>query len=238
MGLAYDQPLDPQGGPTEAGRIRGRSADIALTLRYEPAEGWFATITGYHYLDASRRRSWNGDYSYAFGYDDWRPKTFSLVYSNYGANRFTPDLGQPATDFMRGTISGSYKFNLPGRIAEPFLIDRTQTIGCRVGYNITPRYTRVDGSTGSQKHSVSFGCRTPIWRRLFVDWTLYDYVRGQQQPWDPDITYSFGWFDWRSHHLSLQYSNYAGNRLPGRGGPPNTGGFKAGVVTLSWAQSF
>jgi hypothetical protein len=35
-------------------------------------------------------------------------------------------------------------------------------------------------------------------------------------PWDPDYTYGFGYFDWRSFRLSLTYGNWAINRWPGR----------------------
>jgi hypothetical protein len=234
-GLAI--PLSRGPSPDVSSARNGGSAMATLTLRYEPRESWFATVTGYAYLEPERRHPWQGDYSYAFGYDDWRPKTLSLVYSNYGNNRVTSDETTGAR-FLEGTLSGAYKFNLPAVIAEPMLIDRSQSIGCRVAYNISAKYEREDGSIASDKHSAQAGCRYPIWRRAYLDWTVYTYLRGEQRSWDPDYTYGFGWFDWRPQRFSVQYSNYSGNRWPGRKRPPHTGRFRDGQVTLTWSHGF
>jgi hypothetical protein len=230
-------PLSRGPSPDESSPVRnGGSTMATLTARYEPRESWFATVTGYAYLEPDRRQPWQGDFSYAFGYDDWRPNTFSLLYSNYGNNRAS---GQDAGErFLEGTVSGAYKFNLPAVIAEPMLIDRSQTIGCRVAYNVSPRYERENGSIASDKHSAQAGCRYPIWKRAYFDWTVYTYLRGEQRSWDPDFTYGFGWFDWRPHRVSVQYSNYSGNRWPGREPAPRTGRFRDGQVTVTWGHAF
>jgi hypothetical protein len=228
------------GGPggTEEG-VRNASGPVAtLTVRYTPREGWFALTTLSAYLKPSERDPWNGDFVYAFGYDNWRPNTVSLTYANYGNNRFSPRAGESATNLLRGVVSLGYKVNLPDVLAEPLLIDRSQKIGCRGDYRYAARYERVSGNDGHHKQWVSVGCRYPVWHRVYVDFTVHKYVHGEQRPWDPDFTYGFGWFDWRPGRFSLQYSNYSGNRFPWRRQPDQTGRLQNGAVSLTWSHSF
>lgn len=229
-------PLDRGPSPDRAGVARDAGSPMAtLNIRYTPRAGWFAQATGYAYLEADRRQFWQGDFSYSFGYDDWRPNTFSLVYANYGDNRLSRGV---QSDFLQGVVSAAYKFNLPQPLADPLLIDRTQAIGCRVAYNFAVEYEREDGTVAHDKHSASLGCRYPVWRRAYLEWTAYRYLRGEQRAWDPDYTYGFGWYDWRPHRFSLQYSNYSGNRFPGRRRAPGAGRFRDGQISLTWNHAF
>jgi hypothetical protein len=236
----FTQPLNSGGQPGAGGNgSRVSSSPTAnLNLRYEPVQSWFASLTVYKYLDEKRRQPWNPDFSYSFGFDDYRLYTFGLIYSNYSNNRFSAKPGVKPTGFGYGTWSFSYTFPLPDVVAQPLLIDRSQTILCRVSYNLTPRYDSSVGAEGSWKQSGAFGCRYPVWGRLYMDATLYEYVAGKQQPWDPDYTYGFGYFDFRSGTLSLQYSNYSGTRFPWRKRSPGTGAFSDGQIGLTWNVKF
>ncbi|MBT0668012.1 hypothetical protein HT136_06485 [Novosphingobium profundi] len=208
-----------------------------LDLRYQPVGYWFAQIALNRYLDSSRRQDWDPDFTYSFGYDDWHPYTFSLVYSNYTNNRFDPAPGEPVTRLDYGTVAFGYKAPLPRALAEPLLLDDTLSIDCRANLNVTPRYDRNDGGVGHWKNNVSLGCRYPFTRRLYIDFTAYAWGHGQQ-PWDPDFTYGFGLFDYRSNHVSLQYANYSGNRFPWRTAREGTGRFRNGGLLLSWSHAF
>jgi hypothetical protein len=236
----FTQPLNAAGQPGAGGNgSRVSSSPTAnLNLRYEPVQSWFASLTVYKYLDERRRQPWNPDFTYSFGFDDYRPYTFGLVYSNYSNSRFSTKPGVKPTGFGHGTWSFSYKFPLPDVIAAPLLIDRSQTILCRLSYNLTPRYDSSTGAEGSWKQSGAFGCRYPVWGRFYMDATLYEYVAGKQQPWDPDYTYGFGYFDFRSGRLSVQYSNYSGTRLPWRKRSTGTGAFSDGQIALTWNAKF
>lgn len=213
------------------------SATASLALHYQPAGYWFAHVTLFAYLDPSHRAPWNPDFTYSFGYDDWHPYTLSLTYSNYANNRFSPEPGKPVSPISHGTIALGWKAPLPRKIARLFLIDESLTINCRVGLNATPRYDQNDGQTGSWKRSINAGCRYPITQRLYIDANLYAYGHGQQ-PWDPDFTYGFGLFDYRSNRFSIQYANYSGNRFPGHTRSPHSGRFRDGGVTISWSHGF
>lgn len=233
-------PLDRAGavGAGDQGERTPGSPTATLTVRYAPLGNWFASTTFYRYLDGDARQSWNGDFAYGFGYEDWRPYTLSLVYSNYGNNRFSPRAGDGVTEFDRGTWTLGWKFPLPRLLADPMLIDRSQEIGCRLGYSVTPRYETQAGTEEDWKQAATLGCRYPVWGHWFLDGTVYWYVGGEQQPWDPDFTYGFGYADWRPGTVRLQYANYSGTRFPWRDGPDDTGGFLDGSVELSITWTF
>jgi hypothetical protein len=231
-------PLSTAGpGGRDSGELEPSSPTAQLNLRYQPLGYWFANMTVYGYLRPGSRAPWNPDFTYSFGYDDWHPYTLSLVYSNYSNSRFDPRPGDPVTRLRRGSVSLGWKAPLPRVLARPFLIDDKLSIACRIGLNATPRYEQSDGSVGRWKQSAHLGCRYPFGERLFVDVTAFTYGRGQQ-PWDPDFTYGFGLFDWRPGRISIQYSNYSGNRFPWNARGPRTGRFRDGSVSISWSQSF
>jgi hypothetical protein len=213
------------------------SPALRLDLRYQPAGYWFADVTLHQYLDKGNRKPWDPDFTYSLGYDDWHPYTFSLFYSNYTNNRFDPAEGDPVSRLSKGTVSAGYKAPLPKAIARQLLLNPSLTIDCRFNLHVTPRFDRQDGGTGSWKRAAGLGCRYPVTPHIYLDFNAFAWDHGQQ-PWDPDFTYGFGFFDYRSDRLSIQYSNYSGNRFPWRGSNAGTGRFKNGGLSLSWSHAF
>ncbi len=224
-------------GAGNTGASLSGSPALTLDLRYRPVGYWFAQVQLLAYLQPSKRAPWNGDFFYSFGYDDYHPYTFSLVYSNYAESRFDPRPGNPLTRLARGTISLGWKAPLPEQWGKASLFDDRLTIDCRVGLNVSPQYDRDDGGVGDWKQSANLGCRYPFTQLLFVDLNLFAYGRGQQ-PWDPDFTYSFGLADYRSGRFSILYANYSGNRFPGRRRAANTGMFRDGGLFITWNRQF
>jgi hypothetical protein len=226
--LGMEAPLNSNAfsrlGSQSQGDVPG-SPTLQLGLRYMPLEGWFARVNLLRYTSPSEQRPWNPDFTYAFGFEDWRPYTFSLVYSNDNGNRFHPDRaqGERVTRFDEGTWTLGYKFPL------------TQAVGCNTTVRYTHRYT--DAALGERqigKKALTAGCRYVLRERWFAALNLYAYPsQRQQQTWDPDYTYSFGWADWRSGGLVVQYLNESGTRYPGRDRAPGTGRFKDGSVSIS-----
>lgn len=235
---ALNLPLARNQAGAQINGARGSASPTAsLSLRYQPAGYWFAEASLYKYLDGDLRAPWNPDFTYSFGYDDWHPYTLSLVYSNYANNRFSPRKGDPVSPVTHGTVALGWKAPMPKALSRLILLDDQQSIDCRAGLNTAPRFDRQDGSTGSWKAFANVGCRYPFTKQLFVDVNLFAYARGQQ-PWDPDFTYAFGLFDYRSNRFSLQYANYSGNRFPGRKRSPSSGRFTDGAVSISWNHGF
>lgn len=226
------------GGTGEGVRQRtGRTPVTRATIKYNPLSYWFAGATFYRYLDQNQQADWNPDFSYTFGYDDWHPYTLSLIYSNYGGNRLSPEKDETFTEFRQGTWSLGWKFPLPKKIAAPFLIDRSGGIGCSVNYHLTPEYFDLaKGENENFKHAYSLGCKYVITGNWYLNWTLNSYLdSNQQQPWDPDFTYGFGYFDWHPGTITVQYNNYSGNRYPGRQRVADTGRFIDGEIMVSWS---
>lgn len=241
MTLGMDLPLSST-QPGGSGALGQGSPPVSPTLqaglRYVPAENWFAAINFYRYLLGDRQQPWNPDFTYSFGYDDWRPGTYSLVYGNYTGNRLAPS--SPVSRFEQGQWSLSYKFKPEGALKRWLAVDETHEIDCSINGNLTPRYTDFNTQAlRSYKTSAALGCRYRLPNHFYFNLTAFKYLRpDQQQPWDPDFAYGFGMVDWRNGGLNLQYNNYSGNRFPWRQAAPGQGGFRNGSVTISWSSAW
>lgn len=248
--LALDLPLRTSESGFKGAGFQGSPAvspTLQAELRYATRDYWFGAITFYRYLLGDRQRPWNPDFTYTFGYDDWHPGTFSLVYANYSGNRLSPRRGRQVegqreerTRFSQGTWSAAYKFVLPDAIRPWFLLDESHAVNCAAGANYTRRYTDLASrSLMSGKRSVTLGCRYTTPGNWFASLTMYHYPKSsQRQPWDPDFTYGFGYFDWRPGSVSIQYNNYSGNRYPWNARRPGQGKFSNGSISISWSRAF
>ncbi len=240
--LGLDYPLRANEDTPDASIGAGAQGAPAVSptaqagLRWTPIAGdhWFAHATFLRYLRPSLKRPWNPEFTYGFGYDDWHPFTWSFTYANYNGNRLDPDRanGEHRWNFERGTWSAAYKFSLP----EAWKRDAGDQFGCSAGLNLTPRYTQAsDSAQRNWKKSLALGCRYALESGWFVRFTAINWPEGaQQQPWDPDFTYGFGYFNWRPGGISVQYNNYSGNRWPGRARAPRQGTFRNGSLSVSW----
>lgn len=242
--LAFDLPLnrdDETAGAGTQGDFVLRSPTISATINYRPAGALFARTTLYGYFDRSRQQPWNPDFTYAFGYEDWRPNTFSAVYENYNGNRFSPDeeKGERITRFEEGTIRASYRMNVPDWIERIFVVHPGDRMSATISALGVPRYTRADATErGRWKKALSLDVNTRPYRNFTVSTRFFYYPdRKQRQPWDPDFTYGFGWSDYRPGSFSVQYNNYSGNRYSAGERAPNTGRFSDGSLSIlyNWA---
>jgi hypothetical protein len=100
-----------------------------------------------------------------------------------------------------------------------------------------PRFVRFEGvATGRDKTALSLACRYTRPQGWYAEAAVFAYPQhGQQQPWDPDFTYGFGYADWRPGTLSVKYNNYSGNRFPGRTRGTGEGTFRSGSISVSWS---
>ena len=220
------------------GQQAAATSTINISVKYNPITYWFAQTTFYVYLNPSKQQPWNPDFSYSFGYDDWHPYTFSLVYSNYGGNRFHPNpaLHQQFTVVPDGTYSLGWKFHLPSRIENQLKLTDSSAMGWSVAYNLTPRYTDAKTlKTLGPKQSLTLSYSNTFYKNFYGNITVYGYPNpSQEQPWNPDYTYGFGYFDYRPGKFSVQYNNYSGNRFPWKKSSPGTGRLGNGGISISW----
>jgi len=196
-------------------------------------------VTFLEYLERGLQRPWNPDFSYVFGYNDWRPYTFSLVYANYGGNRLNPDRkrGEHPTRFEQGGLTLAWKFVVPESLQYLFVVHPTGGLGGSLGLTVVPRFFDLaSGETLKWKRSVKINLKYTIYKWWYVNCTLVWYPEGsQQQPWDPDFTWGFGHSDWHPGSINVQYNNYSGNRFPWNGNVPGTGRFRDGSLSISWS---
>jgi hypothetical protein len=216
------------------------SPTLQLDLRYllVPDSYWFVQATFFRYLHRSRQQPWNPDYTYSFGYDDWHVGTWGFTYFNYTGTRFEPDRTQRQgrLNAAEGQWAAWFRFAPPEPLDTWLRVGDGDELSCRAGAALTPRY--FDLASGSPRHNRTAlfgGCRYSRPDGWFAELTLHAYPKsGQQQPWDPDFTYAFGRGDWRPGTFTLQYSNYAGTRFPGRSRLPHAGAAGAGSLTLTY----
>lgn len=238
VNLAYSYPLmktDVAQGVSAQGEAATNDT-LQLGLKYVPLSYWFANVSLIKYLQPELQKSWNPDWSYSFGYDDWHPYTLSLVYGNSGGNH----LNAKKPRFSEGVWTLGWKFPLPETLNHLFVSGYGDAMACSTAVAYTGSY--VDAATNlpaSNKTVLNLGCKYNIVRWWYVNFALYYYPRkDQQQPWNPDYTYGFGYFDWHPGKLSLQYNNYSGNRFTDSERAAGTGQFKNGSITLSWSKSW
>ncbi len=222
---------DSQGNRT----VNGQTATTTIT--WNPMTHWQASVTGYKYIDGDAQQPWNPDFTYSFGYSDWHPYTLSLLYSNYGGNRISPDKdkGEKITRFNEGTWSLGWSFVFSEEIERLLRVHDSGGLNCGISYNINPRFVDPDFTKRQKwKQHASLNCKYSIYKNFYINATANWYPDSeQQQPWDADYTYGFGYFDWHPGTFSLQYNNYAGNRYPWRD-QPDDGDFTDGVISLTY----
>lgn len=227
-------PANATSGPTNT------NITATLSLKYTILGNWFVSTTLYHYFDSQQQQPWNPDFTYVFGYSDWRPYTLSLIYSNYGGNRFHATKEQAITEFKQGTWSLGWKFPVTEPVIDWLSFTDEGAVGCQIDFNYTPEYFDMVSTSYRTSHkTLSLGCKYSIAGNWYVNSTIFYYFNSQQkQPWNPDYTYGFGYFDWRPGTFTLQYNNYSGNRWHPSERGDDTGRFKDGSITLSYSFSF
>lgn len=242
-GFAIDMPLSPPiSSPVRyaagTSALRLGDARVSGTVRYTPLSYWSGTVTVNKYLSAGAQQPWSPDFTYVVGYDDWHPYTLSLVYANYGGNRFNPHERQDGvrTEIEEGALTLGWKIAAPKALERAASLHRSGSIGLQVIYSATPRYTDAQGGKGRWKQRAGLLAKYGVYGNWYLTGTAYAYADARkQQPWDPDFTYGFGYFDWHPGSFSLQYNNYAGNRFWWNKHRPGGARFREGTVTLSWS---
>jgi len=162
---------------------------------------------------------WIADYTYSIGRYNWRPNKFNYGYENYVNNKYTDDPRIFGEKFLQGYYFLSYNQSLSNHLDKKIKLDSTTSIKfvyfARYAINYLNQSNEIEGGVLNGKSTVGVGTRFTIYRNVYVESAVYYYLdRSKQQPWDPDYTYGFGYFDWRAFRLSLTYGNWAVNRFP------------------------
>jgi hypothetical protein len=205
---------------------------LNASVKFTPLGDWFAEALFFYYTEKEEQDSWEPDFVYRFGYEDWRPYALSLVYSNYTGNHSLNDI---ADQYNRGSYGLTWNLPIPDVIAQPFLIEIEKKISCNLGVIYSPRYIDAQDNyeQGQDKFRGRMTFNAPVYGDWFVSFNFLYYLdSSQQQPWDPDYTYEIGW---HGEYFSISYKNYGGTRFPWRSDLPHDSDFIDGSIGISWS---
>jgi len=89
----------------EGGLLNGKST-VGLSVRYTVYKNIYLESAVYYYPEQYKQQAWDPDYTYGFGYFNWRAFRLSLTYGNWAINRF-PWNKMPYP--MYGFIDGNFR---------------------------------------------------------------------------------------------------------------------------------
>lgn len=190
------------------------------------------------YVDFNKRAAarWVADYAYSIGRYNWRPYKFNYGYENYINNKYTDNAEQFLQKFTEGYYFLSFNANFPQKLMDKIKFDSTSSIKfvpfVRYGFRYRDEFEVVHYEG---KPTAGISGRYTLFRNIYVEGAVYYYFDPmyRQLPWDPDYSYGFGYFDWRSFRVSLTYGNWAVNRFPGKKNIYSDYGFLDGNFKIS-----
>lgn len=202
----------------ETKRYEIRSA-IGYFLRIRFFEEFSFNTTFYQDFNQKASARWTSNYTYSLARYAWKPNSINFGYENYVNNRYTDNLKQVEEKFLQGYYFISYGDNFD-KLNPKIKLDETSNVKVTYVARYSIKYIdtndELHGGGTSGKTTLAIGVHYVIFKNIYVESAVYYYPKEgvKKQPWDPDYTYGFGYFDWRSFRLSATYGNWAVNRFP------------------------
>jgi len=213
VGMAYSKITfaNIEGGFTDYNRI---TSNVNLTISlYKDLQ--IRTSFYFDLNDDKTKPHWLSNMFYSIGYYNWRNNTFSYGYENYQPNKFDGTFNF-FDNMKRGFFFTSFNhYLIKDKSALKF--DESSQIFVTPFVRYSPEYTDRFGTTvlGNNKLTLGTSMRYVIYKNIYIEGAVYYYPQKDTQlPWDPDFTYGFGLFDWRSFKLNISYGNWIANRFP------------------------
>jgi hypothetical protein len=200
-----------------------------LHNEYRSALGFFTRIrffeqfsfntTFYYDFNPKAAAFWTSNYTYSIGRYNWKPYRFNYGYENYLNNRYKDNIKQVGDKFLQGYYFLSFSHPLFDTMPKVFRFDESSsfkvTYFARYSIKYMDKFNHLNGGLDNGKFILGAGMRYTIIKKFYIEGAVYYYPEmNKKQPWDPDYSYGFGYFDWRSFRLSLTYGNWAVNRFP------------------------
>jgi len=210
------------------GRVQINNGEM-IRNEYRSAIGFFSRIrfveefslntVFYKDFNPNAVAPWISDYTYTFGRYNWRPGKFNYGYENYVNNKYTDNLKVFSEKFLQGYYFVSYSHFLSDKLTRKIKLDSTTnlrfTYFSRYAISYINAANEIEGGLLYGKFLLGASFRYTIYRNIYIESAVYYYPdKTKQQPWDPDYSYGFGYFDWRSFRLTVSYGNWAVNRFP------------------------
>ncbi|MGZ3900119.1 MAG: hypothetical protein ACXVPU_01515 [Bacteroidia bacterium] len=203
---------------------------VNIHNEYRSALGFYTRIRFFEefsfnstfYADFNRKADarWISDYSYSVGRYNWRPNKFNYGYENYVNNKYTDNFKTFARKFTEGYYFISYNRSLSQKLTEKISLDQTTSVKfigfARYAIKYRDENEVEHGGLFNGKATLGLSARYTIIKNIYIESAVYYYPdpKKTKQPWDPDYSYGFGYFDWRSFRISLTYGNWVINRFP------------------------
>jgi hypothetical protein len=199
---------------------------LGFFTRIAIIEEFSLNTTFYKNFNPLANQQWISDFTYSLGRYNWRPKTVNFGYENYINNRYSDGLEVLTQKFLQGYYFLSVGHNLPDKLMSFIRIDSTSNIRfnyfIRHAFRYKDQYEQIHA--GSGRTSMGASANYMIFRSIYVEGAVYYYFNSEKvkQPWDPDFSYGFGYFDYRPFRFSLTYGNWVINRFPWSAPSPYT----------------
>lgn len=216
---------------------------LKASVTFSPIKYLFFGATFSKDLNGYSNQYYQPDFSYSFGYSDWHPDTWSLVYSNYSDNKIAPKAGQDRFHFDEGTWELKYKtkiekYNLSGALRYVPKGSKGDLVltGSHMFENNILLSTNLKFYLNTNQQQLTLSGKKYLYKKFFVSGSLYLYAHlDKQTDLEPDYAYSFGWLNPGKGGISIVYSNYY---TPTRWGWRDKKGPSFAQGTLSVSMNF
>lgn len=191
---------------------------IAFFTRIRFYEEFSVNTTFYKDFNPRAHARWIADYTYSIGRYNWRPNRVNFGYENYINNKYSDSFKTFTDRFLEGYYFVSYN-HVPEKLNKNIRIDSTSNLKLIYFVRYAFKYRNENdvtyGGFFNGKPTLGAAVRYSIFWNIYLESAVYFYFNPsrQKQPWDPDYTYGFGYFDWRAFRLSVTYGNWAINRF-------------------------
>ncbi|HEX8516247.1 MAG TPA: hypothetical protein VF868_08610 [Bacteroidia bacterium] len=162
---------------------------------------------------------WTSNFTYSIARYAWKPNRFNYGYENYLNNRYKDNLTEMGNKFLEGYYFLSFGHNLFDTMPKIINFDESSLIKvtyfARYSIKYRDAFNQIHGGLDQGKLILGTALRYTFIKKLYVEGAIYYYPEQyKKQPWDPDYTYGFGYFDYRAFRISVSYGNWAVNRFP------------------------
>lgn len=195
-------------------------SSLGLFTRIHFYEEFSLSTTFYKNFNTDAIQTWTPDFTYSFGRYNWQSGTFSYGYENFENNKYSDNFETLEQKFLRGNYFVSYTHNLPYKLINKIRLDTTSllrlTYFIRYAIKYRDKFENSHGGLINGKPTLGVSTRYLFFKNFYIESAIYFYVNPvvYKQPWDPDFTYGFGYFYWRTFRLSVAYGNWTINRFP------------------------
>jgi hypothetical protein len=194
-----------------------RSA-LGFFTRIRFFEEFYINTTFYKDFNPKADAVWLADYNYSIGRYNWRSHRLNYGYENYINNKYSDNFKVFSDKFLQGYYFISYNHSSE-KLNKIIKMDSTTSLKliyfARYSIKYINKYGILSGGIENGKSTIGAALRFTVFRNIYLESAVYFYPEPtKKQLWDPDYTYGFGYFDWRSFRVSLTYGNWAVNQFP------------------------